>query len=478
MDSLTVLTNFGGNVRIQPQQVFTPENEEEVLGILAAVRGRRIRVIGRLHSWSEAPVGDDVVLDLRRLDSVRVDEGPDGTWATIGAGCQIKRLLFELERLGNWTTPSLGLITEQAIAGAISTGTHGSGKHSLSHYIDEVRVATYDPQTGKPVIVTFNEGPELRAARCSLGCLGAIVSVKFRCRPQYRVEECVRAIASVDEALAAEETFPLQQFFLIPWCWNVLAQHRRETEAPRSWTATLYRIYWFVSIDLGLHLLILTLVQLLKWNRAVRFFFRLAFSRVVVRGWRVVDKSSDMLIMEHELFRHIEIELFVKRSRLPAALAFVRDIIEVFGRRGHELSSEHREALAHAGLLERVIAGAGTYTHHYPICIRRILPDDTLMSMASSDVEAYYSISLISYAKPHARTGYFEFADLLARSMAALFEARPHWGKVCPVDAQTVAKLYPHLSEFQRVCQQWDAAGMFRNHWIDEILFGSSAVER
>ncbi|MEZ6134963.1 MAG: hypothetical protein R3C53_08650 [Pirellulaceae bacterium] len=64
--------------------------------------------------------------------------------------------------------PQSDFLTEQTIAGAISTGTHGSGRHSLSHYVIGVRVARYDPQTGDAVIVDITDGDELRAARCSL----------------------------------------------------------------------------------------------------------------------------------------------------------------------------------------------------------------------------------------------------------------------------------------------------------------------
>ena len=72
-------------------------------------------------------------------------------------------VLAELERQANVTLPSLGLITEQTIAGAISTGTHGSGKASMSHYIEEIRLATYDKRTGEPVVKTIADGDELRA---------------------------------------------------------------------------------------------------------------------------------------------------------------------------------------------------------------------------------------------------------------------------------------------------------------------------
>src|SRR5262245_729980 len=111
------LTNFGGNLRLQPLAAFTPASEEELLRILRNQRGKRIRAVGRLHSWSEAPLAEDVLLDLRHFDSVHVTWDELGPRACIGAGCQIKAVLRELDRHG-LTLPTLGLISEQTIAGA------------------------------------------------------------------------------------------------------------------------------------------------------------------------------------------------------------------------------------------------------------------------------------------------------------------------------------------------------------------------
>ena len=258
---LRPVENFGHNICFQPAVYLVPADEDEVLQILATHAGRNIRAIGSLHSWSEAAVSDDVLLDLRRLDSVRTERREDEVWAIVGAGCQIKRVLAELERQANATLPSLGLITEQTIAGAISTGTHGSGKASMSHYVEEIRLATYDQQTGQPVVRTLANGDELRAGRCALGCLGVILSVSFRAPLQSLIEEHFRGYAELNDVLAAEEQYPLQQFYLIPWSWRYLAQHRREPQSRRSRLAGLYRAYWFLTIDLGLHLEILFLVR-------------------------------------------------------------------------------------------------------------------------------------------------------------------------------------------------------------------------
>lgn len=464
------MRNFGGNVEFTPQHIFAPESEEEVLRLLAEHRGRRVRVVGRLHSWSQAPVGDDVVLDLRRLNTVRVEQRDGEPWAVIGAGCQIKRALDVLDRQG-LTLPTVGLVTEQTIAGAAATATHGSGRHSISHYVEEVRIARYDSATGEPVIETITSGPELQAVRCALGRLGVVLSVAVRCRPQYLVEEHFRTYESLSEAIAHEEQYPLQLFYLVPWAWRFLVQHRTVAKGPRSRLAWLYQFYWFAGIDLGLHLPLLLIVRVLRRRRSMRLYYRHVVPRTVLQGWRVMDKSQTILTMKHERFRHVEIEVFVRRSRLEEAVAYAQRLLEHADGDERALSDDDWRALEDHSLAAAVRAARGTYTHHYPICIRKVLADDALISMAEGGGETHYAISFITYSRPKRRAGFFKFADVLARTMAARFDARPHWGKVCPLGAEEIARLYPRLEEFQRECLARDPHGAFGNAWTDALLF-------
>ncbi|MFN7730343.1 MAG: FAD-binding protein, partial [Pirellula sp.] len=322
--------NFGRNVLIESRNQFTPKNEEEVLEILNAHPGRRIRCVGRLHSWSRVLDSPDILLDLRNFNQLDPSDTPVPS-VHVGAGCQIKQLIHELEAITPWTLPSLGFITEQTVAGAISTGTHGSGRHSLSHYVIGLRVARYDTRTGKAVVVDITDAEELRAARCSLGCIGVILRVTMQCRPQYMVEESFHEYPKLDEVLAAEQAYPLQQFYLVPWRWSFMAQHRRESPSQASRSNWIYQKYRFVILDLAMHWLILFSVRILRMPSAVRAVFRWIAPAFVIQNWRVVGPSSQQLIMEHEMFRHIELELFVQRHQLPPAMAYLRKALEAAG---------------------------------------------------------------------------------------------------------------------------------------------------
>ncbi len=461
--------NFGRNQVFQPSAAYTPADEREVLHILDRHRGQRIRAIGRLHSWSEAVLDDGVLLDLRRLNDIRLQPDGDQFVATVGAGCQIKRLLKELDRDGA-TLHSLGLITEQTIAGAISTGTHGSGRHSMSHYVVGVRLARYDASTGRAFIEELSAGEQLQAARCSLGSLGIILSVKLRCRAQYNVEEHFTESRHLSNVLDAETPFPLQQFYLIPWRWSYFSQHRREDDRPRSRLAKLYRLYWLGIMDYGMHLLLLSLKRVLRSRRLIRLAFRRIIPAFLIRNWKVTDRSSSMLVMKHEAFRHIEIELFVPRDQLVAALGFAQEVIKVAGGRESTLSAYNQRRIEELDMQDILAGLHDHYFHHYPICVRRVLPDNTLISMASGAEDDWYALSFISYAGPAQRAGFSLFASFMARSMSQLFHARPHWGKVCPLEANELTSLYPKFDAFRTVCNTLDPQGVFQNDWTAALL--------
>jgi FAD/FMN-containing dehydrogenase len=457
------IVNFGGNISFLPQFHEEPRDEAELFEVLRRHAGRKVRVYASLHAWNRVAVCDEVAINLRRLNTVHIRTDVESPSVVVGGGCTIDRLLGELNQQG-WTLPSVGLITQQTVAGATSTGTHGSGRHSLSHYIQSARIATYDA-SGKPVIREVDSGAELLAARCGLGSLGVALSVELPIRKQYHVEEHFCRYDSLDAVLAAENEFPIQQFFLVPWHGGFFAQHRREVDAPRSRLAGLYRLYWALGMDRGLHLLILALARLLP-DRCTPIVFRHVIPSLVPRNWRVVDRSDRQLTMRHHLFRHIETEMFVTRSRLPEMIEFTNWLLAFAAGEAARDDGRWTAAIDAAGLSEECDRLASRYRHHYPICIRKVLPDDTLVSMASGGDEPWYAVSFISYGHADRRDGFFQCADLLVRLTGELFDARPHWGKYCQLPIPQVERLYPRLPEFCEIRRQFDPAEAFRPEWL------------
>ena len=468
MKPAKLIQNFGRNLIFTPKHFYSPNSEIALLDILQRHKDTKIRVVGSLHSWSNLVKTDDVLIDMRHFNRVEVFQYENEIRVKVGAGCQIKHLLKILNKQG-LTIPSLGLITEQTIAGATATGTHGSGKHSLSHYIESLRVACFKGDESVAQVVEINNGVELQAARCSLGCLGVITEITLPCIVQYFVQEKATFCETIDEILVLEKRSPLQQFFLMPHSWIFLAQERVvANECRRRGFASVYRVYWFVLIDLGMHLTLKLFASVLNSKKLIHFFYRKVVPYLVSPRWVVTDRSDNALVMEHELFRHLEIELFVTRSKVSEAASFVSDILQFADDANHKLSSLTYAKMKQEELLDSIEGIKGKFTHHYPICFRRILPDDTLISMASGGSEDWYSISFITYVEP--RDDFYALATFLANSMFALFQARIHWGKWFPQTAEQINQLYPNIDKFHEICRQYDPNGVFRNQFIEDKL--------
>lgn len=465
------VTNFGGNVSFVPRHYYMPRNESEVLAVLDRHAGGRIRAVGSLHSWSDVVATDDVAIDLRHFSAVTTADRGGELWATVGGGCRLEHLLRAIHKESDATLPTLGAITQQTISGAISTGTHGSGRHSLSHYVVSVRTAAYDRDTGRARIFEWTQGEQLRAARCALGCLGVILSVTIRCVPKYFVEETIRRFETLDEVLASEKEYPLQQFILVPYLWSWYAFQRRGVQREgKALAAGLYRLYNRVGIDGVFHLVVKALASPLAGRGIVRAFYRRVLVFLLLRGKTVVQESHRTLTMRHELFQHLEMEAFIPARHLHAATELLRHVIAAFAGEHEPLPPGVAAALREVGMLEPLEALRGTYVHHYPLFFRRVLPDDTLISMTADATEPYYTVSFFTYLAPARRGPFFVMADYLARILSRRYDVRLHWGKYFPLAYDDIQRLYPALAEFQHTCARTDPKTVFRNAYTARVL--------
>jgi len=465
-----MIVNFGRNLNFEPNQFVEPRSEAELLKILSSNPGRRFRVIGSRHAWSPLINTDDVGITLTHFKDVALTKNNDGRFlATVGAGCEIRRLLKLLNK-HDLTTPSVGLITSQTIAGAISTGTHGSGRQSLSHYIKSVRLAVIDPATGQAVVKTYDRGPELAAARCGLGCLGVLISVQFYCIPQFAAAECTQVVETLEEVLRLEAKYPIQQFYLIPHLDEIYVSTRREAlacDGNAGLKSILYRMYCLLGIDVGYHLFVLLMGWFYRSGWFIRWFYRKVFPRAIWCDTVVVDRSDRILTMAHELFRHFETEIFVKERYLKDAVIFVNATVDSFADRNTLVPESFASSVEEMGMSERLHQLRGSWIHHYPICVRKVLPDDTLISM-SAGTEAVYAMSFITYDRD--RRDFRNFSSFLVTTMATRFGARPHWGKHFDLSPEILRSLYPKFERFNRIRHNLDPDGRFGNAFLDEIM--------
>jgi FAD/FMN-containing dehydrogenase len=461
---MPVIWNFGRNVRLEPRLRYEPHDDEDVLRILRDHRGGHIRCVGALHSWSRIIEGDDVVIDMRRFDSVGIvtkGRGPDhqyeGAQVRLGGGCTVKRALDLLAAEG-LTLPTIGAITAQTIAGAISTGTHGSGQQSLSHFVEEVRLAGYIPDSEEPVILRLRGGDELRAARCALGGLGVILDVVLRAVGSYAVEEHLEKLERFDDLKGERAKWPLLQFALLPWAWTYLVYRRRKTAAKGKRLSNLLLRAWLsFMVDSLLHWLLQSVVVTLG-SRAIRWFYRLVPALILEH--RRIDDSAVVLTLGHDFFHHVEMELFLVEGDLPKAIRDIQALIELAA--GQPASFPELEAELEATFP----ALRDSWTHHYPISFRYVLPEDTLISMASKrdprDRECWVAISFFNYEHPDSR-GFEQFAGAVATRLVRKRGARPHWGKYLPIPLDEPIGRYPRFADFEKIRKHYDPTGVFWN---------------
>lgn len=462
-------SNFGGNQRWRSRR-YSPRSEEEVLAILERHRHEHIRALGSGHSWSAIGVCSEVTLDLRAFDSVQLVPQAGEPVVRVGAGCRLQQVLDRLHAASGRTLPTLGAIKRQTVAGAISTGTHGSGRQSLSHFVLAVRLAAYDPASGAARVFEYREGDALRAARCALGCAGILLSVDLATVPKYRVAETVRREPALD--LGRYEAHPLTQFALVPYSWEYMVFERApvtlRAEAPgerlKAWLMRVYNTLWVdVAVHLGVKL------GLALGDRVVKALQRNS-PRLLLKNVTRVDDAEHVLTLGHHYFRHEEMELFVPESVLHGALQVIRYATEVFAGEPATAPAEVTAALDEHGAHAALLRSRGLHVHHYPFLVRRLLPEDALISMGSSASEPWYSISVFTYRGPERRQGYYAFCAWLASALHALCGARLHWGKHFPLGVREMAQAYPRLDAFRDLCRAVDPAGVFGNRYTEEVL--------
>jgi hypothetical protein len=463
-------TNFGGNQRWQAR-CERPGSDEDVLGILRRHSRGRVRPLGAGHSWSDIVVTPDVALDMSRFDQVRPFTRDGETWVEVGAGCRLQELLDRLHAATDRTLPTIGAIKRQTVAGAISTGTHGSGKQSLSHFATAVRLARYDA-AGQPTIVTWRDGEKLKAARCALGCMGVILAVELATFPRYLVEETIRPYASLDDLQGGTRDHALTHFVLMPHSWKFFAWERRSVEKRtlsigERLKARFFRAYNAVTVDILFHLGLK--VALAFGDSVVKMLLRLA-PRAFITGVARLDEAEHVLTLGHHYFRHEEMEIFVPQSQLSEAVELLRCATAVFAGDAASVPEPIETKLTLHKLHGELIRHTGTYSQHYPFFFRRVLPEDTLISMASAATEPYYSVSVFTYLAPEKRQPYYAFCSWLARCMNRLFGARLHWGKHFPLGVVDIARLYPDLDTFREICRAGDPNGVFRNGFTKRAL--------
>ena len=223
----TTLVNWAATFQCTPERYCEPTSTAEVQELVRRVQraGGVLRVIGAGHSPNDSAMCSgpgSTVLSLARMGAITSVDAASGL-VTCGGGATLHALNAALHAAG-LALPVLGSISDQTIAGAIATGTHGTG---LQHGALATSIVGMELVTGAGEVLQPT-GEALRCALCSLGVLGVITQVTLRAVPAFdlRVEEGPAAWDEVLGSLAARAaSAPFYRFWWIPhteriWEWR------------------------------------------------------------------------------------------------------------------------------------------------------------------------------------------------------------------------------------------------------------------
>jgi L-gulono-1,4-lactone dehydrogenase len=425
-------SNWAGDQVCRPAEIAAPSSREELAAAVASATeaGRRVRVAGSGHSFTEAALTEGTMLRIEALRGV-IDADPGSGLVKVGAGTVLADLNEELARLG-LAMENLGDIDRQTIAGAISTATHGTGAglRNIPAQVEGLELVLAD---GSVRQLSGTTDPELlRAARVGVGALGALAAVTLRCVPAFvldRVDSSQpreEVLDSFEQRAAAHDHFEL---FTFPYADSALVLERNRTEAaprPRGRSAAY-----------------LNDVVLENWALEAfaatgrRFPLAIpALSRLAARlasGSRTVDRS-DRVFANDRRVRFTEMEYALPREHGPAA-----------ARRVVEWVRESR------------------YPVFFPIEMRVSAADDAALSPAHGRDTAYVAVH--QYRGMEWRP-YFEAVERIMDD----YGGRPHWGKRHFQTAATLAPRYPAWEEFQRARDALDPGRSFTNDYAARVL--------
>ena len=232
--SARVWRNWAGTATATPARWCRPRSEAEISAAVkdAASAGLPVRALGSGHSFTAAAATSGVALDLSRWTGITAADTGTGL-VTARSGTTLRALGAELAGLG-LAMANLGDIDAQTLAGALSTGTHGTGARlgGLATQVESLELVLAD---GSVVTCSASSRPELfAAARIGLGALGVITTVTLRCVPSFtlladeRPVPVEEVLEQFDALAAANDHF---EFYWFPYGRKALVKRNNRLPA-------------------------------------------------------------------------------------------------------------------------------------------------------------------------------------------------------------------------------------------------------
>jgi FAD/FMN-containing dehydrogenase len=422
--------NWARTVSATPRAWHAASAEPHLQRLLAQATalGHRVKVVGAGHSWSAVAQPDDWLLDVSAMcRPLSIDR----------ARCRVRvQGGIKLRDLNAWLTQQglslsiMGSVTEQTLAGAISTGTHGSSlRHgSLSAAVVGLRLVL----PSGDVLDLGEDDPRLPAARISLGALGIISEVTLQVEPAFSLEETV-SIRRWDATLAALPHEAQAEEYIKYWWlphtdWVLTARYRRVSGRAHTFSARARRLddllnaYGFGAISwLGN-----------RWPRLIPTL-NATIRAAYFQPRQQVGRADQVLPLSMPP-RHREAEVGIPTEAAVAGLTALRDLIERQRLRVNFIAEARFVPAEDAWLSPadgRSTCQLGAYIGHNP------------------DADAF----------------------LLAAEQALLpMSGRPHWGKETSLRGPDLLARFPRGPNFRALARALDPQGTLHNPTLTALL--------
>lgn len=430
-----VWRNWSRTVEARPARIVTPADESEVAAILAraSAAGVRVKAVGSGHSFTPLAVTDGIQVRLDRLvgiEALTPDPSTGRAQVTVAAGTPLHVLNAALLARG-YAMTNLGDIAEQTVAGAISSGTHGSGRDSagLAAQVTGVRLVCAD---GSIVSASADREPDVfAAARLGLGALGVLTAVTFEVEPAFVLRSVTQpdifdAVLERFDDLVAEEHVDLHW---LPFTDAVQLKYHRRTDEP-SRPLNRARSWWEHEV-----------IE----NGGLGIVQRL--TRAVPRSTPAVNQVAARLISRRDY-----------TGQSAAVFTSIRRV------RFDEMEYALPRGAAVAALRElRDLTTRGPWRVAFPVQVRLAPADDVWLSTAYGRDTVYVAV----HAYPRTDyAGWFAAVEALWTS----YGGRPHWGKRHTRDAAYLVAHYERFADFRRVRDVLDPHRTMNNEYVQRVL--------
>ena len=421
---MTAWVNWSRTQRCEPAAFERPASRAELAAAVARAAGP-VRVAGAGHSFTAGALTSGTLLSLERMQRV-LDADPASGLVRVEAGISLHRLSRELHLRG-LALPNLGDIDAQSLAGALATGTHGTGARlpNLSAQVEAIELVLGDGSER-----VLDGGDLLRAARIGLGALGVAAAVTLRCVPSFMLRgvdapaPLEDVLASLHERAAAAEHF---EFWTFPHSPLALTRTNTRTDLPRQVPGRARE--WVEDVLVDNHVFAL-LNRVGRRRPGLIPAINRGASRAASRRERV--DWSFRVFASPRLVRFVEMEYAVPREHAADAVRGAREVLE-----RHPVS--------------------------FPIELRLVAGDDALLSPAYRRDSAYVAVHVFEGLPWEA-----PFREVEA--LMSGYGGRPHWGKWSFLGADDLAPRYPEWDAFQAARSELDPDGRFENEWVRRVL--------